>query len=134
MPRRRTTSSAGSASGWRPGSSRPSTDPHPQKTVDPPPARDIGSAHTFRRKQEVRMNRIASAAVLCLGVSGAAGGSLAAAPMNVHLTGAQVEARKDVDEATKNALKAKRDEAREARKMLERQLKDENGKKRETWP
>ena len=80
------------------------------------------------------MNRIASAAVLCLGVSGAAGGSLAAAPMNVHLTGAQVEARKDVDEATKNALKAKRDEAREARKMLERQLKDENGKKRETWP
>jgi hypothetical protein len=45
-----------------------------------------------------------------------------------------VEARKDVDDATKKALKAKREEAREARKALEKQLKDQLGKKRETWP
>jgi hypothetical protein len=61
-----------------------------------------------------------------------AGGT--AVPLKVYVTAAQVEARKDVDDATKNALKAKRDEAREARKALEKQLKDQYGKKRETWP
>ena len=55
-------------------------------------------------------------------------------PLRVFVTAAQVEARKDVDDATKKALKAKRDEAREARKALEKQLKGELGKKRESWP
>jgi hypothetical protein len=52
----------------------------------------------------------------------------------VFVTAAQVEARPDVDEATKNALKAKKEAAKEARKALEKQLKDQYGKKRETWP
>src|SRR5262245_61217264 len=55
-------------------------------------------------------------------------------PLKVYVTTAQVEPRKDVDEATKNALKAKRDQAREARQALEKQLKAELGKKRESWP
>jgi len=55
-------------------------------------------------------------------------------PLKVYVTAAQVEARKDVDDATKNALKAKRDQAREARKTLEKQLKEQLGKKRESWP
>jgi hypothetical protein len=55
-------------------------------------------------------------------------------PLKVYVTAAQVEARKEVDDATKNALKAKRDQAREARKALEKQLKDQLGKKRESWP
>jgi hypothetical protein len=54
--------------------------------------------------------------------------------MKVYVTAARVEARKDVDDATKNALKAKRDEAREARKAKEKALKAELGKKREAWP
>jgi hypothetical protein len=54
--------------------------------------------------------------------------------MAVFFTVAQVEERKEVDDATKNALKAKRDQAREARKALEKQLKDQLGKKRESWP
>ncbi len=54
--------------------------------------------------------------------------------MSVFVVGAQVEARKDVDEATKNALKAKRDAAKDARKALQKEIKDKYGKKRETWP
>ena len=64
-------------------------------------------------------------------VAGAGGPEL---PLRVFVTAAQVEPRKDVDDATKKALKAKRDEAREARKALEKQLKDQLGKKRESWP
>jgi hypothetical protein len=52
----------------------------------------------------------------------------------VFVAAAQVDARKDVDEATKAALKAKRDAAKEARKALEKELKGQLGKKRETWP
>jgi hypothetical protein len=54
--------------------------------------------------------------------------------MSVFFTTANVEARKDVDSATKNALKQKRDEARKAREAFEKQLKQEFGKKRESWP
>jgi len=54
--------------------------------------------------------------------------------MSVFVAAAQVDARKDVDEATKTALKAKRDAAKEARKARQKQLKDQYGKKRETWP
>jgi hypothetical protein len=57
-----------------------------------------------------------------------------ATAMRVFVTGAQVEERKDVDDATKNELKAKREAAKEARKALEKQLKDQYGKKRESWP
>jgi len=52
----------------------------------------------------------------------------------VYVAAAKVEPRKEVDDATKNALKAKRDAATKARKELEKKLKAELGKKRETWP
>jgi hypothetical protein len=52
----------------------------------------------------------------------------------VFFTVAKVEERKEVDDATKKALRAKRDAAREARRALEKQLKDQLGKKRESWP
>jgi len=42
--------------------------------------------------------------------------------------------RPQVDDATKNALKKKRDDADKARKALEKQLKSQFGKKREEWP
>jgi hypothetical protein len=80
------------------------------------------------------MLRTAAVAAFCVA---AAPGAVTAAPekpLRVFVTAAQVEARKDVDDATKKALKAKRDEAREARKKLEKQLKGELGKKREAWP
>jgi hypothetical protein len=54
--------------------------------------------------------------------------------LKVFVAAAQVDARKDVDEATKAALKAKRDAAKEARKALEKELKGQLGKKRDTWP
>ena len=71
---------------------------------------------------------------LCVAVAPSVGAGGPEVPLKVFVTAAQVEARKDVDDATKKALKAKRDEAREARKALEKQLKDQLGKKRETWP
>jgi hypothetical protein len=52
----------------------------------------------------------------------------------VYVAAAKVEPRKEVDDATKNALKAKRDAATKARKELEKRMKAELGKKRETWP
>lgn len=52
----------------------------------------------------------------------------------VFVTAAANEARKEVDDATKKALKQKREEASKARKTLEKQLKAELGKKREEWP
>ena len=58
----------------------------------------------------------------------------AGAPPSVFVTAAQVTERKQIDDATKKDLKAKRDAAREARKSLEKQLKEEHGKKREEWP
>jgi hypothetical protein len=54
--------------------------------------------------------------------------------LSVYVSAAKVEARKEVDDATKNALKARRDQASQARKTLEKQLKASLGKKRETWP
>ena len=77
------------------------------------------------------MIRNVAVAALCLAVAPAAGADGPEMPLRVFVTAAQVEARKDVDDATKKALKAKRDEAREARKALEKQLKDQLGKKRE---
>jgi hypothetical protein len=80
------------------------------------------------------MQRIAVAMVLCAGASAAGAADAPQAPLNVYVTAAQVEARKEIDDATKNALKAKRDEAREARKAAEKRIKDQHGKKRESWP
>jgi hypothetical protein len=80
------------------------------------------------------MIRNVAVASLCLAVASIAGADGPEVPLRVFVTAAQVEARKDVDDATKKALKAKREEAREARKALEKQLKDQLGKKRETWP
>lgn len=54
-------------------------------------------------------------------------------PLAVYVVGTSAEA-KDPDDATKKALKEKRQEATEARKALEKQLKDQLGKKRDTWP
>jgi hypothetical protein len=54
--------------------------------------------------------------------------------LNVFVASAQVEERKKVDDATRNELKAKRDTARDARQKLEKSLKEQYGKKRETWP
>jgi hypothetical protein len=54
--------------------------------------------------------------------------------MSVFFTVAQVDERREVDEATRNALKAKRDETHDARQALEKQLKAQLGKKREGWP
>ena len=54
--------------------------------------------------------------------------------MSVFVTAAKVEARPEVDDATKNALKKKRDEANKARQALEKQIKEQFGKKREAWP
>jgi hypothetical protein len=75
---------------------------------------------------------------LCAGAllfaSAAAPDDAAKPALSVFVTGAQVDARKDVDEATKAALKAKRDAAKEARKAKEKELKGQLGKKRETWP
>jgi hypothetical protein len=84
-----------------------------------------------REANMVKQTSLGVAAVL---FAGALGAQDARPPMSVFVTGAQVEARKDVDEATKNALKAKREEAKEARKAKEKELKDQLGKKRETWP
>ena len=58
----------------------------------------------------------------------------AATPMKVYVTAAKVEERKEVDEATKNALKAKKDAAKEARKAKEDEIKAAYGKKKEQWP
>jgi hypothetical protein len=51
----------------------------------------------------------------------------------VYVVGTSAEA-KDPDDATKKALKEKRQAATDARKVLEKTLKDQLGKKRDAWP
>ena len=80
------------------------------------------------------MFRNAAMVAVCAAMAPVAGAGGPELPLRVFVTAAQVEERKDVDDATKKALKAKRDEAREAKKALEKQLKDQLGKKRESWP
>jgi len=70
---------------------------------------------------------------LCVAL-GLAVPALSAEPLAVAVTAAQVTERKDVDDATKKELKARKEKARDARKALEKQIKDQYGKKRETWP
>jgi hypothetical protein len=83
---------------------------------------------------EVFMQRIAVAVALWAGATSAGAADPPRVPLNVYVTAAKVEARKEVDDATKSALKAKRDETREARKAAEKRIKDQHGKKRESWP
>jgi hypothetical protein len=72
------------------------------------------------------------AVVVLLGVP-ALGAPNPPRPLAVYVVGTSAEA-KDADDATKKALKEKRQAATEARKALEKQLKDQLGKKRDTWP
>jgi hypothetical protein len=71
---------------------------------------------------------------LSLAVSPAVQAAKIQTPLKVYVTAAQVEERKKVDDATRDALKAKREQARESRKAAEKQMKDQYGKKRESWP
>jgi len=70
----------------------------------------------------------------CAGLALAAASAGNQTPMRVYVTAAKVEERKEVDDATKNALKAKKDAAKEARKAKENELKAAYGKKKEEWP
>lgn len=78
------------------------------------------------------MRKLSLFATLCLVTPALAADS--GAPFAVQVVAAQVTERKKVDDATKQDLKSKKDAAREARKALEKQLKDKHGKKRDTWP
>jgi hypothetical protein len=71
------------------------------------------------------------AMAVLLGASSLAGDPPKA--LAVYVVGTSAEAR-DPDDATKKALKEKRQAATEARKALEKQLKDQLGKKRDAWP
>lgn len=81
------------------------------------------------------MRRVITVGILgLLALSGLAGAKPPSGVLRVFVAAAEVQERKEVDEATKRALKAKRDEAREKRKAREKELKKEHGKKRENWP
>ena len=54
--------------------------------------------------------------------------------MKAFVTAAQVQERPEVDKATKNALKAKKDDASKARKAKENEIKATYGKRKEEWP
>lgn len=54
--------------------------------------------------------------------------------LKVFVRAAEVKERKKVDDATKKALKDKKDATKEARKVLEKQLKEKHGKKEDAWP
>ncbi len=73
-------------------------------------------------------------AALAAATPAAAWAAATPSTMTVYVTAAQVEARKDVDDATKQALKGKRDAAKDARKAKEKELKAALGKKRDAWP
>jgi hypothetical protein len=55
-------------------------------------------------------------------------------PIKIYVTYAKVEAQKKIDKATEDALKANRDEASKALAKLEKDLKAQYGKKKETQP
>ena len=73
-------------------------------------------------------------AVVVAFAAAAAGDAADGPSMTVFVAASQAPPRPDVDDATKNALKKKRDEANKARQALEKQLKAQFGKKREEWP
>jgi hypothetical protein len=68
------------------------------------------------------------------GLALAATSAAAATPMRVYVTAAKVEERKEVDDVTKNALKARKEAAKDVRKAKEDELKAAYGKKKEQWP
>jgi hypothetical protein len=80
------------------------------------------------------MKRIALAMISLLSAPIVSTAGKPLVPMKVFVVAAQGQERKEVDEATKQALKAKKDAAKEARKAREEQLKGQYGKKRESWP
>jgi hypothetical protein len=71
---------------------------------------------------------------LALPAAALAGDRSAGPVLRVYVTVAPVEARRDLDGASRNDLKARRDQARDARRTLEKHLREEYGKKRESWP
>src|SRR5262249_327382 len=81
------------------------------------------------------MKKMISPALAGLALAAAAAGAAGAqAPMKVYVTAAKVQERKEVDDATKNALKAKKEAARDGGKAKEAELKGTYGKKGEQWP
>lgn len=80
------------------------------------------------------MKTMAPVIALCLLAAPAAGADTKAGTLKVFVQAAEVKERKKVDDATKQQLKKKRDQAREARKTLEKKLKAELGKDVEKWP
>jgi len=82
---------------------------------------------------EVTVKSYACTAVAVLLASAAWAGDHPPKALAVYVVGTGAEAR-EPDDAMKKALKEKRREATEARKALEKQLKDQYGKKRESWP
>ena len=80
------------------------------------------------------MKWIAAAIAWGLAVSPAVAEHPIGPPLRVFVSTAQIAPRRDKDDAFKDALKARRDKAREARRALEKQLNEQYGKKREGWP
>jgi hypothetical protein len=83
--------------------------------------------------KEVIVHRLVAVALASLVAAPLLAADTAGKTMAVYVVGSTAEPR-DPTDAEKQALKQKKDAAKEARKALEKQLKDENGKKRETWP
>ena len=54
--------------------------------------------------------------------------------LSVFVTSAPIESRKHVPDSVKDDLKAKMNAAKKERETLEKQLKKQYGKKRESWP
>lgn len=80
------------------------------------------------------MKRIAAALALSLLATFSRAAAGPAGVLRVFVTAAPVQEAEKVDDATKQQLKAKREVARQARKDLEKKMKEQYGKKRETWP
>jgi len=79
------------------------------------------------------MKTLVPAVALCL-LAAPVSGAPPVGTLKVFVKAAEVKERKNVDDATKKALKEKKDAAKEARKALEKQLKEKHGKKEEAWP
>lgn len=80
------------------------------------------------------MRFVASLAGLCLLAPSVPAAEGPATALKVFVRPSDRPERKEVDDATKQQLKTKKDEAHEARKAIEKKLKDELGKKEEAWP
>jgi hypothetical protein len=81
------------------------------------------------------MKRTAAAIVcgLALPATAVPGERPAEAPIRVYVTVGTFD-RDEANGASRNDLKARRDRARETRRAMEKQLRDELGRRRESWP